>query len=392
MFLLNGLITNIKLIFKHINAYKKVIHFIIYKYMKYYETTFEDYINTAKNKNMHPELLTIYNSLSNEVNENKNIIFYGKSGIGKYSQILLFLQKFSPTKLKYENKILAVTEKNEYKYKISDIHYEIDMSLLGCNSKIIWHEIFCQIIDIVSVKPNKFGFIVCKNFHLIHSELLEIFYSYIQQVNHNNNNIKIKFIIMTQHISFLPNKILNVCNIIHLKQPCKSLYNNLNNHQTQKSEILYTNEKIKSRFIKNNKYNNNNVNKLIKNSDLREITNLKQINYFDLLFLKTKKIKELPLNNFNLICDEIINIITKKNNIDYMNLRNKLYDMLTYNLDIIECIWYILEQLIINDTIEKNNISDICKELYTQLKYFNNNYRPIYHLEIIFYNIITKLK
>ena len=81
-----------------------------------------------------------------------------------------------------------------------------------------------------------------------------------------------------------------------------------------------------------------------------------------------------------------------QNNIDYMNLRNKLYDMLTYNLDIIECIWYILEQLIINDTIEKNNISDICKELYTQLKYFNNNYRPIYHLEIIFYNIITKLK
>ena len=74
--------------------------------MKYYETTFEDYINTAKNKNMHPELLTIYNSLSNEVNENKNIIFYGKSGIGKYSQILLFLQKFSPTKLKYENKML----------------------------------------------------------------------------------------------------------------------------------------------------------------------------------------------------------------------------------------------------------------------------------------------
>lgn len=360
--------------------------------MKYYETTFEDYINAAKNKNMHPELLAIYNSLSNKIKENKNIIFYGTSGIGKYSQVLLFLQKFSPSKLKYENKMLALTEKNEYKYKISDIHYEIDMSLLGCNSKIIWHEIFCQIIDIVSVKPNKIGFIVCKNFHLIHSELLEIFYSYIQQVSHNNNNIDIKFIILTEHISFLPDKILNVCNIISLRRPNKNLYNNLNNHQIQKSEILYTNEKIKSRFTKNNKYINNNVNKLVKNSDLNVVTNLKQIKYFDLFFLKSKKIKDLPINNFNLICNEIISIITRKNKIDYMSLRNKLYDMLTYNLDIIECIWYILEHLIINHTIEKKDISDICKQLYTQLKFYNNNYRPIYHLEIIFYNIITKIK
>ena len=31
--------------------------------------------------------------------------------------------------------------------------------------------------------------------------------------------------------------------------------------------------------------------------------------------------------------------------------------MLTYNLDIIECIWYILNELIDNNHIETNNIS-----------------------------------
>lgn len=360
--------------------------------MKYYETTFEDYINTAKNKNMHPELLNTYNLLPNNVKDNKNIIFYGRPGIGKYSQLLFFLQKFSPSKLKYENKMIAITEKNEYKYKISDIHYEVDMSLLGCNSKIVWHEIFCQIIDIVSVNPNKVGFIVCKNFHLIHSELLEIFYSYIQQVNQsNNNNIDIKFIILTEHISFLPDKILNVCNIIHLKIPNKNLYNNLNNHAIQKNEVVYSNQNIKTRFTKNDKYNNTNVNKIIKNNDITRINNLKELKYYDLLFIKSKKVRELPINNFKLICDEIISVISKRDNINYMDLRNRLYDMLTYNLDIIECIWYIFQYFIINDIIKKENISNICKDLYLQLKYYNNNYRPIYHLEIIFYNIITKI-
>ncbi len=360
--------------------------------MKYYETTFEDYINATKQKNIHIELTEIYNSISNKVDCNKNIIFYGPSGVGKYSQILLLLQKFSPTNLKYESKMLATTEKNQYKYKISDIHYEIDMSLLGCNAKIIWHEIFCQIIDIVSVKTNKFGFIVCKNFHLIHSELLEIFYSYIQQVNNNTNNINIKFIISTEHISFLPNKIINVCDVIYLKRPNKSLYINLNNHQIQKNEIHPDNEKIKSRFIKNDKYINNNVNKLIKNSSPEQITNLKQIKYMDLLFLKSKKIKDVPINSFTLICNNIIDIIITKENIDYMNLRNTIYDMLTYNLDIVECLWYILSNLITLNVINKNNISIICRELYLQLKYYNNNYRPIYHLESIFYNIIINLK
>tara|TARA_B100000424_G_scaffold205315_1_gene162372 strand:- start:285 stop:1367 length:1083 start_codon:yes stop_codon:yes gene_type:complete len=360
--------------------------------MKYYESTFEDYINAISKKNIHPDLLNIINYTSNEIQKTKNLIFYGPSGVGKYSQILLFLKKFSPSKLKYENRILATTEKNEYKYKISDIHYEIDMSLLGCNSKIIWHEIFCQIIDIVSMKTNKFGFIVCKNFHLIHSELLEIFYSYIQQINYSSANICIKFIIVTEHISFLPNKILNVCNIIDVKKPNQSQYLNFNSQQIQKNEIKYTNELIKNRISKNKNYINTNVNKLIKNSDLTKISNLKDIKYFDLLFLKSKKIRDLPINSFDIICNKIIDIIIKKNEIDFMELRNHLYDMLTYNLDIIECIWYILKNLITLDLLDKKNISCIINDLYSQLKYYNNNYRPIYHLEIIIYNIITKLK
>ena len=95
------------------------------------------------------------------------------------------------------------------------------MSLLGCNSKIIWHEIFNQIVDIISVKQEKIGFILCKNFHLIHSELLDIFYSYIQHFNHSQANVFIKFIIISEHISFIPNKIQNICQVLQIGSPTK---------------------------------------------------------------------------------------------------------------------------------------------------------------------------
>ena len=118
--------------------------------------------------------------------ELSNLIIYGPSGTGKYSQCLNFIKKYSETGLKYEKKMLLNTSKNEFYYKISDIHYEIDIAQLGCNSKQLWNELFDQIIDIITAKQIPNGFIVCKNFHTIQVELLEIFYSYIQKILFTN--------------------------------------------------------------------------------------------------------------------------------------------------------------------------------------------------------------
>ena len=48
--------------------------------------------------------------------------------------------------------------------------FEIDLNLLGCNSKIIWNEIFNIFMDIVATKPHNTGIILCKNFHNIHND------------------------------------------------------------------------------------------------------------------------------------------------------------------------------------------------------------------------------
>ena len=170
--------------------------------MKFYETHFEEYIIENQKENLHPKLEKLLTKFPKDKNKLHNIIFYGPSGVGKYTQMLKSIKKYSPSDLKYEKKISVTYNKQQYYFKISDIHYEIDMSLLGCNSKLLWHEIYQQIIDIISAKVDKSGIIVCKYFHEIHSELLENFYSYMQL--NSAIPVDLKFILITEEICFIP--------------------------------------------------------------------------------------------------------------------------------------------------------------------------------------------
>ena len=118
--------------------------------MKFYETHFEDYIKSNNNNSLHPKV-----SVPKDFNEFKNLIIYGPPGIGKYTQMLTIVKNYSQSQLKYEKKMVICYNKIVYYFKISEIHYEIDMSLLGCNSKILWHEIYNQIVGEENLnKPN----------------------------------------------------------------------------------------------------------------------------------------------------------------------------------------------------------------------------------------------
>ena len=344
--------------------------------MKFYETHYEEYLNSCEHYNIHPELISIYEKFPKDIQQFGNLIIYGPSGVGKYTQVLRLIKNYSNTQLKYDKKIKIQSEKQNYIYRMSDIHYEIDMSLLGCNSKILWNDIFLQIVDIVSVKQEKKGFIVCKNFQLIHTELLEIFYSYIQQYNHEHTNLQIRFIIITEQISFIPNNILNCCKIISIKRPFKRDYNCLaNNIEGEHLEPLNS---IKRHYK---------IKDIIKNTIPENITNIKEIYSFSLL----ENEENIPNDLFNIICDNIIKEIENHQKIVFSIFRDTIYDILIYNLDVSECLWYILNYFIKKNKLKENNISEILIKTHIFLKYYNNNYRPIYHLENIFYFIINKM-
>jgi hypothetical protein len=314
--------------------------------MKFYETHFEEYINSVSYMNLHPKMEKIYSQFPDKIMDLKNLIFYGPSGIGKYSQMLYSIKKYSPTDLKYEKKISLIFNKQNFYFKISDIHYEIDMSLLGCNPKLLWNDIYLQIVDIVSAKQEKSGIILCKNFHDIHSELLDNFYSYMQ--NNNTSSISLKFILVTEEISFIPENILNCCEVMHLARPCKTKY-------AKVFKKSYT-----------------------KDVQIEDITNIKNIHCsLNTLMLPHK-----------IICDKILEQLNNVDELKFLKFRDLLYDIFIYNLNITHCVWYILSSLITKNKIQKEHLPKILKKTYNFFKFYNNNYRPIYHLESYMYYIV----
>ena len=221
--------------------------------MKINNNHFEDYIIDNSNS-LHPYNDKIYHELPSDIYKLTNIIFYGSKGIGKYTQALNIINKYSNSNLKYEKKINIVHNKKNYYFKISDIHFEIDISLLGCNNKILWELIFNNIIDIIFTKKNKIGIIMCKNFHEITNELLDIFYSYMQ--SYINSNIKIIFFIITETISFIPDNIINVCKIFNYSRPSRNKYNTTLNLSLNKNLTIDNITNIKNLFILNKDFVN----------------------------------------------------------------------------------------------------------------------------------------
>jgi hypothetical protein len=312
---------------------------------------FDDYIKEVQKYDLHP-----YIDKNKFINE--HIILYGPNGIGKYTQALKYIKEYSPTNCKYEKKMTyQFQNKKDYVYKISDVHFEIDMELLGCNSKVLFNNLFYHIIEIISSRISKFGIILCKNFHKIHSELLDIFFTYMQSLLHKK--IKIQYIIMTEHISFIPDNILSRCQIINLKRPTQTSYKQC----------------IKSHTSKSKKYK---INKEILETTLKNINNITNIN--NLLF-NTSKLNEIHIAHIN----KIINVVEDIDSTSFGELRDLLYNLLIYNIDISLFLFYCLNYFIDKKKLNSDNIEPILYAIYKFFSQYNNNYRPIFHLERIFY-------
>jgi hypothetical protein len=313
---------------------------MISKKMKFHETHFEEYLAANKKANLHPKLEKRWNHFPEKLADLKNVLLYGPQGIGKYTQMLCAIKRYSPSELKYEKKMSVTFNKQSYYIKISDVHYEVDMSLLGCNSKLLWHEIYLQIIDIVSTKTEKVGIIVCKNFHEVHSELLENFYSYMQK--NNVHGVDIKYFFLTEQLSFLPDNILQCCEIVCMERPKKAQY--------QKC-----------------------IAAPMADVDVENITNMKN------LYATTYS----PLASHKMICDSIVRMMLDSENMKFLKFRDLLYDLFIYHLDVSECVWYIVTTLFSQKKIPDKYIPSLMIKLYCFFQYYNNNYRPIYHVESI---------
>ena len=243
----------------------------------------------------------------------KNIIVYGKNCLNNYVFSLINLKHLSKSELKYSRRIAINYKSEDIFFNISDIHFEIDLDLLGVNQYNIFLTVFQHIKENM-IFGKKCFYVMCLNFQEIKSELMNIFYTFMNEHN-------IYFIILTNEISFI----------------CENVFQN---------SVI-------------------------------------------------KKIKGKPSHKNN-SQEEQINIITKiitQDNISLFNLREQLYIFLTFNYKIQECFPYIIFNLIEKQYLNEENINDVLKNYNQFIEKYNNNYRPIYHLEMfILFLINLKVK
>ena len=159
------------------------------------------------------------------------------------------------------------------------------------------------------------------------------------------DNLSIKYFLITSQLSFIPDIILNKCEIVNIPLYTKTLYNKHINRKTIRTPNI--------KYGKNNITEFNDVHKKFSDKILDNIRNYKKNKYID--------------------------------------MREYIYDIFIFDINIHDVIWYILTSLIKEKKLDKEELPDVLIKTYTFLQLFNNNYRPIYHLENYFYYIIIKV-
>jgi hypothetical protein len=261
---------------------------------------FDEYL---QGESEHPDIDALtFPSLS----DFQNLILYGPCGSGKYTQMLRIVRRYSSHHLKYEKRVPMTANEDAYAVRISDVHYEVDMATLGCTPKVVWHELHAQIVEIIQCKyQDRHGIIVCKNFHLIDAELLEIFYSYMQD--------GVKYILLTEAVSFIPTNVTARCRLISVPK------------------VAFRPRPDSVKFL----------------------------------------------------CEKVIAVL--KENKPITSVREELYTILVYDVDTEACMWYFIQRAL--RTVDGKERYAVLQKLTTTMRYYTTNYRPIYHLESLVFQL-----
>ena len=321
--------------------------------MKFFESTFAEYLAAFDARNLHPSLRPLIDQMAEGMFQ--NTIVYGPPGAGKYTQSLHFVRQCScPDGLAVEKRVSVEPGKHACVIRASAVHYEVDMSALGCNSRSVWHAAFTQIMDIIRTKRGGFGIIVCTEFQSVHPELLDVFYSYMQD-NHfliDVERARVGFVLVTSQLDFVPARIVHCCQTLRIPKP-------------DAGDCLRCGMASATPAV------------------LRQTTNLKHLR----VSASGAQIDRLNAPHED-VCGQIVAAIlavrdqppTAPQN--FLGFREMLYKILAYGMDAHACVWRIIRGLVAAEYIRPGHMSGLRTYMFrTFLPQYAGNYRPIYHLE-----------
>lgn len=324
-----------------------------------------------------------------DITKDKHIILYGMAGTGKYHKALHMIKSQSPSELKYEKKVFVLANKQEICIKLSDIHYEVDFETFNCNSRQTWNIVYDHIMNMVEnnvltrYDNSLCIYIICKNFHLIHNELLEIFASYLTQTK------KIKLIMLTDYVSFIPNHILCKCLIYPLSMKPNTIIEKIDDNERVIKDDVIENVVVKRKHRVSKKQ--------VSSLTFKNVPNLYTKYIYHQVNLK-HKMSEAP-ELYTKVCMSLIYDMelyikseTKISGKSLLIFRDKIYNIFTYHLDFGFCIWIINYYFIEKGWIINENHDNVILHILDCYRYMNNNYREIFHAERWLWYMIKLMK
>jgi hypothetical protein len=154
---------------------------------------------------------------------------------------------------------------------------------------------------------------------------------------------------------------LDACEVINVKRPDKCLYVEMVKQQPKTRKYNKESATVEDEFVnKISKKTETTVDKtceVIDSMNLNTVLNIKELNYFD-------KVETIPDDIFNTVCDAVIAQMIAPDKLVHATFRDALYDILIYNLDAVECIWYIFSHFVENDLLKGQDISDVLTRMH----------------------------
>ena len=89
------------------------------------------------------------------------------------------------------------------------------------------------------------------------------------------------------------------------------------------------------------------------------------------------------MQRHRIIADKIVAALRDWERMNFFAFRILLYDIFIYHLDVAECVWYILRQL----ELPAESTTEVLIKTYQFFRFYNNNYRQIFHLERYFLSL-----
>tara|TARA_B100001057_G_scaffold496581_1_gene598431 strand:+ start:149 stop:1177 length:1029 start_codon:yes stop_codon:yes gene_type:complete len=295
-----------------------------------------------------------------------NCIFYGPYGSGKMVIAkYLINQYFNNDNLVYSSKkIIYNLKEEEIDLQKSIHHYEVDCNNFNLNDKKFIVEFISEISKTNNINNNKIKIIIIKNAENLSYNTQIIISKLIE-----NFSTTSRFIFISHSLTKLISKLKTHCLLINIKKPSNNNVYLLLNH-------IALNEKINLECVE-------------------EITSKCNLNINSAIFmLQQYQFTQEIVNNFNYqtYIKQFINIIMiyKEENID--KLREEIYNLLIYDINIYNLLEIFLIHIYNQKDLNDDNKFKILTAITNYSYIINKGYRQIYHYELLFYTIINILK